>query len=134
MKLTKIRWVNLPPTAFVTSARPMGRPQTLAVSPFFNLPEPSIAHRSTIDPEVVARFRFRSRNSATLELSEQSQNHTSDVDLCSPFCFCHCCQTLSFPSFFNGLLSDVEVVTLNITFKESRFSNHFSSIWQPPKI
>ena len=50
MKLTKVRWVNLPPTAFVTSARPMGRPQTLAVSPFFNLPEPSIAHRSTIDP------------------------------------------------------------------------------------
>lgn len=73
-------------------------------------------------------------NSATLELAEQSQNHTSDVDLCSPFCFCHCCQTLSFPSFFNGLLSNVEVVALNITFKESRFSNHFSSIWQPPKI
>jgi len=73
-------------------------------------------------------------NSATLELAEQSQNHTSDVDLRSPFCFCHCCQTLSFPSFFNGLLSNVEVVALNITFKESRFSNHFSSIWQPPKI
>lgn len=73
-------------------------------------------------------------NHASFELSEQNHNHTSDVDLCSPFCFCHCCQTLSFPSFFNGLLSDVEVLTLNIPFKESRFSNHFSSIWQPPKI
>ncbi|MFZ6037577.1 MAG: DUF6660 family protein [Bacteroidota bacterium] len=72
-------------------------------------------------------------NSVSLELSEQSPNQTNDVDLCSPFCFCHCCQTLSFPSFFNGLLSNVEVVALNITFKESRFSNHFSSIWQPPK-
>jgi hypothetical protein len=40
--------------------------------PFFNLPEPSIAHRSTIDPEVVARFRFRSRNSATLGLTTEN--------------------------------------------------------------
>ena len=73
-------------------------------------------------------------NSASIELTEQNQNQTNDVDLCSPFCFCHCCQTLSFTSFLDGLLSDVEEVTLNIPFKESRFSNLLSSIWQPPKI
>lgn len=73
-------------------------------------------------------------NSASLELSEQSQNHTSDVDLCSPFCFCNCCQTLSFPSYYDGFLSEIKVLTLNIPFKESIFSNPVSSIWQPPKI
>ncbi|MEG3973570.1 hypothetical protein QT970_02980 [Microcoleus sp. herbarium8] len=50
----------------------MGRPQTLAVSPFFNLPEPSIANRSTIDPEVVASFGIASRNSATLGFATQN--------------------------------------------------------------
>ncbi|MDA3906143.1 MAG: hypothetical protein PF484_08730 [Bacteroidales bacterium] len=73
-------------------------------------------------------------NSVSMELHQQSPNQTNDVDLCSPFCFCQCCQTLSFPSFYDGLLSDVEVATLNIPFKESRFSNPFSSIWQPPKL
>jgi len=73
-------------------------------------------------------------NSASLELLVQNQNHTNIVDLCSPFCFCHCCQTLSFPSYYDGFLSEIKVLTLNIPFKESRFSNHFSSIWQPPKI
>jgi len=73
-------------------------------------------------------------NSASIELLVQYHNHTKDVDLCTPFCFCHCCQTLSFPSFYNGISSDVEMLALNITFKEPRFSNPLSSIWQPPKI
>ncbi len=73
-------------------------------------------------------------NSASLELLVQNQNHTNNVDLCSPFCFCHCCQTLSFPTFYVSLISHIEMVTLKIPFKESRFSYPFSSIWQPPKI
>jgi len=73
-------------------------------------------------------------NSVSYELSEQYHNQANDLDLCSPFCFCHCCQTLSFPSFFDGLLSDIKVLTLNIPFKESTFSSPFNSIWQPPKI
>lgn len=73
-------------------------------------------------------------NSATLELSEQSQNHTSDVDLCSPFCFCHCCQTLSFPSFFSISFINMVEITLDIKFKEPAFSSPVASIWQPPKI
>lgn len=73
-------------------------------------------------------------NSASIVLLVQGQNHTNDVDLCTPFCFCHCCQTLSFPSYYDGISSDVEMLALNITFKEPRFSNPLSSIWQPPKI
>ncbi len=70
----------------------------------------------------------------SLELSEHNQNHTNDIDLCSPFCFCHCCQTHSFPSFSDGSLSDIGVVSLDISFKESKISSPFSPIWQPPKI
>jgi len=88
MKLTKVRWVNLPPTAFVTSARPTGRPQTLAVSPFFYLPEPSIANRSTIDPEVVASFGFRSRNSATLGLATENGGRNPKNSELVPIVFC----------------------------------------------
>lgn len=72
--------------------------------------------------------------SVTYELSQQNHSQANDLDLCSPFCFCHCCQTLSFPSFYDGLLSNIELLTLNFPFRESRFSNPFSSIWQPPKI
>ncbi|MGZ0016795.1 DUF6660 family protein [Yeosuana sp. AK3] len=73
-------------------------------------------------------------NPISLELSEQSNNQASDIDLCSPFCFCHCCQTLSFPSFHDGLLFNVSKATLNTTLKESKFSSPFYPIWQPPKI
>lgn len=73
-------------------------------------------------------------NSASLELLVQNQNHTNIVDLCSPFCFCHCCQTLSFPSFFRISFINLVDFTLDIEFKESTFLSHIVSIWQPPKI
>jgi hypothetical protein len=73
-------------------------------------------------------------NSASLELVKQSPNQTNDIDLCSPFCFCHCCQTLSFLSFF--CISNVNLVkiTLDIKLKEPAFSSPIAPIWQPPKI
>jgi hypothetical protein len=73
-------------------------------------------------------------NLNSIEFSGQSHTQANDLDLCSPFCFCHCCQTLSFPSIYDSFLSDVEMVALNTYFRESRFSSPFSSIWQPPKI
>ncbi len=73
-------------------------------------------------------------NSASYELFEQSPNQTNDVDLCSPFCFCHCCQTLSFTSFFNITLVNLVEITIDIKFLESTYSSPISSIWQPPQI
>jgi len=73
-------------------------------------------------------------NSLSLEISEQNHHQANDLDFCSPFCFCHCCQTLSFPVFFDGLLFNLEENSLAVTFKESKFSSPFSAIWQPPKI
>ncbi|WP_130308488.1 DUF6660 family protein [Ancylomarina subtilis] len=73
-------------------------------------------------------------NSASFELSKQSPNQTNDVDLCSPFCFCQCCQTLSFPSLFNISFINLVEITLDIKYKEFTFPSPVASIWQPPKI
>lgn len=73
-------------------------------------------------------------NSVSLELVKQSPNQINDVDLCSPFCFCHCCQTLSFPSFFRISFIALVDFALDIKFKESTLLSTVASIWQPPKI
>ncbi|WP_157624533.1 DUF6660 family protein [Sunxiuqinia dokdonensis] len=73
-------------------------------------------------------------NSVSLELVKQSPNQSNDVDLCSPFCFCHSCQTLSFPSFFSISFINLVVITLDIKLKEPALSSPVASIWQPPKI
>jgi hypothetical protein len=73
-------------------------------------------------------------NSISVDLSEQNRNQTNDVDLCTPFCFCQCCQTLSFPTFYDVLLSNLVENPLDNIFKESSYLSPVASIWQPPKI
>jgi len=73
-------------------------------------------------------------NSASYYLSEQNQNQANDVDLCTPFCFCQCCQTLSFPSFYNVVLTILVENPLDNRVIESSYSSPVASIWQPPKI
>ena len=73
-------------------------------------------------------------NSVSIELTKQNPNQANDVDLCSPFCFCHCCQTLSFPSFFRISNINLVEISLAINLKEPSFSSPVATIWQPPKI
>jgi len=73
-------------------------------------------------------------NFASLELSEQIPNQTNDIDLCSPFCFCQCSQTLLFTSYFNVPFINLVEINLNIKYKEPTYSSPISSFWQPPKI
>lgn len=73
-------------------------------------------------------------NSVSIELTKQNPNPANDADLCSPFCFCHCCQTLLFPSFFNSSFVNIAETTLDIKLKEPAFLSPVTSIWQPPKI
>ena len=74
------------------------------------------------------------KNSVSLELSEQSPNQSNDIDLCSPFCFCHCCQSHSFLSFFTISFVNLVEITMGFKLKEPAISNPVASIWQPPKI
>ena len=73
-------------------------------------------------------------NSVSFELVKESPYQTNDLDLCSPFCFCQCCQTLSLASIFNILSIHLLEMTLNIESKTTSFSSPVVSIWQPPKI
>lgn len=73
-------------------------------------------------------------NFVTVELSEHSSNFTNDMDLCSPFCFCDCCQTLSFPTSFYFLTINLVKTLSNNTSKVFLFSSPIVSIWQPPQI
>ena len=72
--------------------------------------------------------------SNTYELSTQNHDHTSDVDLCSPFCFCNCCQTLTQINFYK--VNQVKFAGSDLLVP-SFFQNEIEyiiSFWQPPKI
>ena len=73
-------------------------------------------------------------NSVSIELTKQNPNPANDVDLCSSFCFCQCCQTLSFTTHFNIPAVDFSEIALNVTYHESPFLSPVASIWHPPQI
>ena len=72
-----------------------------------------------------------------ISLIQQQDNHNhqdNEIDLCSPFCFCNCCQTLSQPDIFASYQA-------NLTFSEITYplliQNNIDraiSFWHPPKI
>lgn len=69
------------------------------------------------------------------EISQHSDNDHSDLDLCSPFCQCHCCQI--YATYFNK--ADITVTPKDISTEvfyhfyglEKDFKN---SILQPPRV
>lgn len=71
--------------------------------------------------------------SLNIEVVQQSQTHSEDIDLCSPFCFCNCCQTLAQPSLYS--ISQIAVLTDKLTLP-SMVQNEkegIISFWRPPK-
>jgi len=72
-------------------------------------------------------------NSISLELIEQNHNQSKDVDLCTPFCFCNCCQTLSQTTTFNTTqvtFTGFDIVTPVLVQNEMEYTTTF---WVPPK-
>lgn len=70
-----------------------------------------------------------------LNQQDHEQNQSSnDIDLCSPFCSCTCCQSISHPEFTT--LPKVDFITLNIIipFTENKITNQAIPFWRPPKI
>lgn len=75
------------------------------------------------------------------EIAQNHEGHTHDKesDLCSPFCSCNCCGsiTLIFVSQLNFELIpfSTSLIEAKETFYISKhFSNFYGSIWQPPQI
>jgi hypothetical protein len=73
-------------------------------------------------------------NSFSIEITNQNQYQTNDVDLCSPFCFCNCCQNLSLPTIVKNLQFNIVSIDLSRLFVEQSYPNPTKSFWQPPKI
>ncbi|MBI5538644.1 MAG: hypothetical protein HY951_01185 [Bacteroidia bacterium] len=66
---------------------------------------------------------------------QTNDSHSSDVDLCSPFCTCSCCgSSISFvyQIFFKPI--SVKPSALEYFFRVPFLSEFSLSFWQPPKI
>ena len=71
--------------------------------------------------------------SSTIEISSICLND-SHVELCSPFCFCQCCQTYSRPEIqynFTGKLNRLSFVAITSQENQTIFP---ISHWHPPKV
>jgi len=72
-------------------------------------------------------------NSVRLELLDQNQHQSKDVDLCTPFCFCNCCQTLSQTTTFSTTqvtFTGFDIITPVLVQNEMVCTTTF---WRPPK-
>jgi hypothetical protein len=72
-------------------------------------------------------------DSPNIEVSSFDQN-VSDFDLCSPFCFCQCCQTYSKPEIHSDSSEKLDGKRLaDRTLLENQTVFPIS-LWHPPKV
>jgi hypothetical protein len=76
---------------------------------------------------------FESSSSVQLVLAEQNQDHSDDVDSCTPFCFCNCCQTLSQTSIFSSFQVNLEGFEISIPELVQNDTECTITFWRPPK-
>jgi hypothetical protein len=68
-----------------------------------------------------------------LTQQDNNEEHDNDFEICSPFCFCNCCHTLTLVTQNNPQLKsamDYEILPL-ISFQIK--SEAYCSFWHPPK-
>lgn len=71
------------------------------------------------------------------ELSQNTtDNHSNDIDFCSPFCVCDCCVSpiisqIVFFHFSSFLFSQERIY---LAFKSACISSNLTTVWQPPKL
>lgn len=73
-------------------------------------------------------------DSVTLEIFEQNHSHSSDVDLCSPFCFCNCCQVLAQPTVYYTIQVDLVGFNLTIPPLVQNDVECTFAFWRPPQV
>ncbi|OQX97998.1 MAG: hypothetical protein B6I20_11625 [Bacteroidetes bacterium 4572_117] len=69
----------------------------------------------------------------SMELLQQDYNHSDGVDLCSPFCFCNCCQTHSQPAGYNTYQVNLVSSTISMAYLYQNEINYTFSFWRPPQ-
>lgn len=77
-------------------------------------------------------------DNAKVQMSQNMTNNSQevpDVDLCSPFCDCNCCASITVQSIFKIDFTFDTFFTVQYPKYISDFSSfNFTSIWQPPKL
>jgi len=76
---------------------------------------------------------FADADSTCVELPAQDDSHSDNADLCSPFCFCACCQILSFPEIHDYRHISTLSFDLMPAYIEQNYFTLTSSFWRPPK-
>ncbi|HKJ40604.1 MAG TPA: DUF6660 family protein [Sunxiuqinia sp.] len=63
------------------------------------------------------------------------EHHSAeDMDLCSPFCFCNCCQTISIPVDFMAINFQYSHTKIDHFELQKQPIKQFRELWKPPKI
>jgi hypothetical protein len=70
---------------------------------------------------------------ASVEFLEQGTHHSGDVDLCSPFCFCTCCQTQVQTTENNICRVNFTGEILATVSPDQNEINFTSFHWRPPQ-
>ncbi len=73
-------------------------------------------------------------NKAPVELSEHNHAHSDHTDLCSPFCFCSCCQTVFIPITFNYNHFTSIIFDLTINYVKQNYIDPATNLWRPPRV
>ena len=66
-----------------------------------------------------------------IKLNDTSQNN---VDACSPFCLCDCCQTISYPANYHHFSHFTTLIGTSIPYIGSSELSVLILRWRPPKI
>lgn len=72
-------------------------------------------------------------NSVQIELAEQNHDQSDDVDSCTPFCFCNCCQTLSQTTIFSSFQVNLDGIEISIPELVNNEMGCSITYWRPPK-
>ncbi len=86
----------------------------------------------TVMPCFDAHSAVKSQSDITIVID--NQNGHESIDLCSPFCFCTCCQSLFEFSFEEFILPRPDGIDQFSDFIEKNQKSPTISFWRPPKI
>ena len=73
-------------------------------------------------------------SSATIELSEIHYDQFDNLNTCTPFCYCNCCQSLSIVSVYNYNINIFSNIEKELPILVQAEIEQPQSFWKPPKI
>jgi len=69
----------------------------------------------------------------SITIMADNHNDYHEMDMCSPFCFCTCCQSLFESTVSEYMPSNPVAIPIDYNFIEKSYKNPVNSFWRPPK-